>query len=81
MRKHYYLWDQIVFNSLENGVEFTTKVVGDFEDEWGLPTLDTLWKMIGGMGGRNRICYSFYKNPVSSDWVTPFRSARDSMER
>ena len=34
-------------NSLLERIEFTTEVVGDFKDDWGLPTLDTMWKLVG----------------------------------
>ena len=58
------------------GIEFTTEVIGDFEGEWGLPTLDTAWKLPENGGGRRLLGYKFYKKPVSSGWVTPFRSAQ-----
>ena len=40
-----------VYNNLMDGIVFMTEVRGDFPDEWGIPTLDCAWKMVGG-GGR-----------------------------
>ena len=60
------------------GLEFTTEVVGDFPAEWGLPTLDCAWKMVGGLVGEERrsVGYKHFKKLMSSKWVTPHRSAQ-----
>ena len=35
-----------------------------------------MWKMVGEEGDKKMIGYKFYKKGVSSNWVTPYRSAQ-----
>merc|ERR1712208_250415 len=65
-----------VYNGAMKGLVFTTEVFGDFKGEWGIPTLDTVWKLFENGGGKKFLGYKFYKKPISSRWVTPFRSAQ-----
>merc|ERR1711888_198478 len=65
-----------VFNSLMKGIVFTTETVGDFPEEFGLPTLDTCWRMTDDEGWGRRIQYRFFRKPLSSKWVTPYNSAQ-----
>ena len=54
-------------DTLMSGIKFTTETQKDFPDEWGIPTLDTMWKMMDGGGSSSRrVGYKFYKKPVSS---------------
>ena len=66
-----------VMDKLVPGISFTYETSTDFEGEWGLPTLDTSWKVMDQEGGgRRRISYLFYKKGVSTNWVTPYKSAQ-----
>ena len=59
------------------GIEFTSETSGDFPGEWGVPTLDTMWRMEGqGVGRSKRINYLFFRKPLSTKLVTPYRSAQ-----
>ena len=54
------------------GVVFTSETSRDFQEDWGLPTLDTQWKLITQEGGAPaRVGYIFYKKKVSSRLVIP----------
>ena len=66
-----------VMNTLVDGIVFTTETRADFTSEWGIPTLDTMFRMEeAGAGCRRRVAYKFYKKPVSTKYVTPYRSAQ-----
>ena len=60
------------------GVKFTTEMLEeDFPGAWGLPTLDSQWRLQDQEGGgKRKIDYLFFKKPVSSSMVTPYRSAQ-----
>ena len=64
-------------NGLVEGIEFTSETKVDFKDEWGIPTLDMMWRTEERRSGeRRKIGYSFYKKPMSSKWVMPYKSAQ-----
>ena len=65
-----------LMDGILEGIEFTTETRQDFQDEWGIPTLDTTWRLVGDKGSRKQIAYRFYKKPVSSRMLTPYRSAQ-----
>ena len=46
-----------VMNSLVEGIVFTAETKEDFPDDWGLPTLDTQWRMVEDEGWSKRIQY------------------------
>ena len=43
-----------VMNGLVEGLVFTTETRADFPNNWGIPTLDTMWKTVEGGGGERR---------------------------
>ena len=63
-------------NSLVEGIVFTTETCLDFKNEWGLPTIDFMWKMMESDGGARKVGYKFYKKGVSTNLVTPYKSAQ-----
>ena len=52
-----------IMDGLVEGISFTTETRVDFKDKWGIPTLDTTWKLVGGEGRRKQVGYRFYKKP------------------
>lgn len=68
----------LLYNSLITGIRFTTETwQQNFRDHWGLPTLDTQWKVGKNLeGGKSKAAYLFYNKNVSTNFVTPFRSAQ-----
>merc|ERR1711888_132081 len=67
-----------VMNGMIEGVRFTTETLEeDFPGAWGLPTLDSQWRLQDQEGGgKRKIDDLFFKKPVSSSMVTPYRSAQ-----
>merc|ERR1711867_278905 len=66
-----------VMDEIVEGIKFTTETRNDFREEWGVPTLDTTWRMNEGPGGSRRLVeYRYYKKPVSTRFLTPFKSAQ-----
>ena len=58
------------------GIVFTSESGKDFQQEWGLPILDTVWRLEEEEGRCKQIRYRFFKKPLSSKWVTPYESAQ-----
>ena len=67
-----------VYNSITPGIVYTSEThEEDFPNSWGLPTLDTQWRMKDQVGGGSRLVeYIFFKKEVSSQELTPYRSAQ-----
>lgn len=65
-----------IMDDLVEGIRFTTETYLDFKQNWGLPTLDSMLKVVKSEVGKNKIGYMFYKKEVSTNLVTPYRSAQ-----
>ena len=59
-----------IMDGLIKGITFTTETRADFAEDWGVPTLDSTWRMIEAGGRKRRIGYMFFKKPVSSKLLT-----------
>ena len=58
---------QEVMNSVLTGIQFMTETWLDFKHDWGVPTLDTMWKLVeAGEGRRKKLQYRFFKKPGST---------------